>query len=255
MKTLFLKISAALILAAAVAACGDGNSPSALTAPGEEKTPKTRALETGAALLQGKEPIGALNMYLDGFHFYNGRMDGQMEAHHYCGRLSEDFTQCAIYDGNDKQSRLMGVEYIVSEKVFRTLPEEEKKLWHSHVYEVKSGTLVAPGIPELAERELMEQIVSTYGKTWHTWHTEHGEAVPLGSPQLMMGFTADGQLKPELLKERDERLGISSHEKRQQRAAIPTPSIVPGADSWRTGPVVQLPHLAASRHDSGRAQR
>jgi hypothetical protein len=30
-------------------------------------------------------------------------------------------------------------------------PDDEKRLWHSHHYEVKSGILVAPGIPDLAE--------------------------------------------------------------------------------------------------------
>jgi hypothetical protein len=30
-----------------------------------------------------------------------------------------------------------GVEYIVSERLFLALPDEEKKLWHSHFYEVE----------------------------------------------------------------------------------------------------------------------
>jgi hypothetical protein len=41
------------------------------------------------------------------------------------------------------------LEYIISENLFKTLDEEDKKLWHSHHYEVKSGTLIAPGIPEV----------------------------------------------------------------------------------------------------------
>jgi Protein of unknown function (DUF1264) len=32
----------------------------------------------------------------------------------------------------------MGVEYIVSGRLFAGLPPEEKALWHSHVHEVKS---------------------------------------------------------------------------------------------------------------------
>lgn len=28
------------------------------------------------------------------------------------------------------------MEYVVSAKLFETLPEEEKKLWHSHFFEV-----------------------------------------------------------------------------------------------------------------------
>jgi len=29
-------------------------------------------------------------------------------------------------------ARLLGVEYIISERLFREQPEEEKKYWHSH---------------------------------------------------------------------------------------------------------------------------
>jgi Protein of unknown function (DUF1264) len=55
-----------------------------------------------------------------------------------------------IFDRNAPDARLIGIEYIVSEERFRALPDDEKRLWHSHRYEVKSGTLAAPGIPERA---------------------------------------------------------------------------------------------------------
>ena len=104
---------------------------------------------------------------MDGFHFYNGDMKGQMEAHHYCSVLNEDVNQCVIFDGNGKNAKIMGVEYIVSKKLFDGLPDDEKKLWHSHVYEVKSGALVAPGVPQVAEHAFMEKMIGTNGKTWH----------------------------------------------------------------------------------------
>ena len=116
--------------------------------PASEESTKTKVLEAGAALLQDKPPIDALNAYLDGFHFYNGNMKGQMEAHHYCANVNEDLIQCVIYDGNANDAKLMGVEYIVSARLFITLPDSEKAMWHSHVHEVKSGQLIAPGIPE-----------------------------------------------------------------------------------------------------------
>jgi hypothetical protein len=87
----------------------------------------------------------------------------------------------------------MGVEYIVSKKLYDTLPAEEKELWHRHVYEGKSGMLIAPGMPQVAEHKFMEIIAGTYGKTWHTWHTDQQRTLPTGHPLLMMGFTADGR--------------------------------------------------------------
>ncbi|GAL85975.1 hypothetical protein Slin_5113 [Sporocytophaga myxococcoides] len=228
--------------------CGGKNTEPYVKEPGAEDSSKKDVLETGAEVMQNKAPINAINLYLDGFHFYNGNMKGQMEAHHFCTVLNEDVTQCIIYDGNVKDAHIMGVEYIISEKLFKSLPEDEKKLWHSHNHEVKSGTLIAPGIPELAEHELMEKLISTYGKTWHTWHTDQDKELPYGSPQLMMGFTKDGQLEDSLLAKRDKNFKISTEEKRKNRADIPNHKILPGADSWQDGKVLQLSSLTKHEH-------
>lgn len=223
-----------------LAACGGENTSSNVQAPGAQESAKTKTLEAGAALIQDKAPVDALNVYLDGFHFYNGNMKGQMEAHHYCAILNEDLIQCVIYDGNAKAAKLMGVEYVVSARLFATLPETEKPLWHSHVHEVKSGQLIAPGIPDLAEHELMEKLVGTYGKTFHTWHTDMQQELPLGVPQIMMGFTADNQTNAAMVTARDARFGVSSERKRADRADIAAPAILPGADAWHRGTTVQI---------------
>jgi hypothetical protein len=236
------RLSTALSIAVAcgLAACGGNNTAPNVESPGEEESARTNLLEAGAALLQDRPPIEAINAYLDGFHFYNGNLKAQMEAHHYCSNVNEELIQCVIFDGNVREARLMGVEYIVSERLFAALPEAEKALWHSHVHEVKSGQLIAPGIPQVAEHELMEKLVGTYGKTFHTWHTNMGAQLPLGVPQVMMGFSADGQIDPALVAARDERFGVSSEQKRSARADIAAPPIAIGADSWQDGKVVQI---------------
>ncbi|MCQ6255554.1 OBAP family protein [Pseudomonas sp. Q11] len=244
-KSLFLVASFTLL-----SACAGTTSSSNVEAPGKPKTPTTQTLDAGAALLQSRPPVEALNAYLDGFHFYNGRLEMQMEAHHYCAILNEEVIQCVIYDGTRKDAKLMGVEYIVSEHLFNTLPPAEKALWHSHVHEVKSGQLIAPGIPEVAEHALMKKLVHTYGKTWHTWHTDLNKHLPLGVPQLMMGFTAEGQADPHMITQRDQRLEIDSAQKKKARAEIAAPAIAPGADAWQQGNIIQIvdPTQTPHRH-------
>jgi hypothetical protein len=192
----------------------------------------------GSSLLAAQAPLRALGVYLDGLHFRSGDMSDQMDVHHYCGALSEDLIQCVLFDGNGPAARMVGVEYVVSARLFARLPVEERSLWHSHRYEVKSGQLVAPGMPELEEHRLMEKLVSTYGKTWHTWASDPD--LPLGPPALMMGFTGDGQARPELLEARDRALGVSSAAKKAARADIPDAPILPGADGWQYGSAVRL---------------
>lgn len=238
----------ASLVSLTLVACGGDNSASAVKAPGAPESATTKVLELGAAVLQQKPPIDALNAYLDGFHFYSGRMAVQMEAHHYCAIVNEEVIQCVIYDGNARDAKLMGVEYIVSKRLYGTLPPAEKQLWHSHVHEIKSGQLIAPGIPQPAEQALMEKLVGTYGKTWHTWHTELNKLLPLGVPQLMMGFTADGQADAAMVQSRDQRFSIDSAGKRKDRASIPAPAIDPDADAWQKGRAVQLADPTGMEH-------
>jgi hypothetical protein len=175
-----------------------------------------------------------MSTYLNGFHMYADDMGRQVEASHFCIHLRHDLHQCVIFDRNEPDARLIGIEYIISEERFRGLPEDEKRLWHSHHYEVKSGVLVAPGIPDLAEHAYFSDLVTTYGKTFHTWQYDRDD-FPYGIPQLMMGFTEDGQANESLIRDRDRRLRVSTARKRQKRADIPTPQVVPGANFWQSG--------------------
>ncbi|ENB9665172.1 MULTISPECIES: OBAP family protein [Pseudomonas] len=221
-------------------ACSAPETKSPVESPGRPISATTQLLEAGAAALQSKPPIEAINVYLDGFHFYNGHPGVQMEAHHYCSILNEDVIQCVIFDGNTKGAKVMGVEYIINEKLFAGLPAKEKAMWHSHVYEVSSGQLIAPGIPAPAEHALMERLAHTYGKTWHTWHTDQDKALPVGVPQLMMGFTADGQVDAAMVEQRNRRLGVDATRIKAQRADIRIPAADPQADGWEYGNVIQI---------------
>ena len=199
---------------------------------------KHRLLDVAAGAMQTKYPLDAMSTYLNGFHMYADEMGRQVEASHFCIHLRHDLHQCVIFDRNAPDARLIGIEYIITEERFRSLPEDEKRLWHSHHYEVKSGILVAPGIPELAEHAYFEDLVTTYGKTFHTWQYDRDD-FPYGIPQLMMGFTGDGQANEALIHDRDQRLGVSTPHKQRNRADIPMPKVVPGANSWESGRTVQ----------------
>src|SRR5438552_18343214 len=75
-------------------------------------------------------PIGDIHAHVCGIHFYSGDISRQIIAEHYCAHLSDEVLQCILYDSNKPGARLIGVEYIVSAKIFDSLPPEEKKLWH-----------------------------------------------------------------------------------------------------------------------------
>lgn len=214
----------AAIAAVAALAWVGGHAQQQSSPPGSDKTAKTRTLEAGARLLQGQAPLRPMDVYLVGFHPMKDQPQHQMEAHHFCHQVNQDFAQCALFDGNGPKARLNGIEYIISEKLFDSLPAEERRYWHPHNAEILSGQLVAPGIPAAAEKALMKDKMNSYGKTWHVWHTggpgEAGDALPLGPPMLAWSFNRDGEARPGLVEGRDKRMGIDTADKRRQRADL-----------------------------------
>jgi len=194
-------------------------------------------LDSAASTTQSFVPPNQVCAHLNAVHAYASDPARQVEAHHYCAHVNEDMRQCLLYDSAEKNARLLGVEYMVSERLFRTLPPEEKKYWHSHVYEIKSGMLVMPkppGMPALvwdaAETKAMEELVSWYGKVYHFWQVDRGDRLPLGPPQLMMSVTRDETLDKHMLAERNERMGIDQEHKRKIREHIQAIDIDPLAD-------------------------
>jgi len=215
-----LNLASCVIFSGMLTAC-EPTAESSLQPQGQEKTAKTEMLEVGASLLQANSPLKSLDIYLDGFHADTEDPNHQMEAHHFCHQVNEDFAQCALFDGNTRQANLIGIEYIISEALFKSLPGAEKKYWHPHNFEILSGQLMAPGIPEMAEKELMKGKMNSYGKTWHVWNSapfgQAGDLMPFGEPKLEWSFNRDGEALPGLVEQRDQRLKVMSAEQRRQR--------------------------------------
>ncbi len=191
---------------------------------GKDKSTLTKVLETGANILQTATPADSMNIYLVGFHAAKDNPTHQMEAHHFCRQVNEDFAQCSLFDGNTEQANLIGIEYIISEKLFESLPEKEKEYWHPHNFEILSGQLIAPNIPDIAEKELMKGKMNSYGKTWHVWNSapfgKTGDKLPLGEPVLEWSFNREGEEMAGLIEQRDEKLNVNTMEKRQNRSDL-----------------------------------
>jgi len=128
---------------------------------------------------------------------------------------------------------------MITPKLYETLDAKERKLWHSHVFEVKSGMLVMPQpsalVPQAAwdkaETAEMEQVIELYGKVYHLWQVDRGDKLPLGEPQLMTSFTEAKQF-PGMEKHLDERdakfPGTDWRSKQDLRKDIPEPELHSG---------------------------
>ncbi|KAK3493045.1 uncharacterized protein B0T23DRAFT_317343 [Neurospora hispaniola] len=224
-------------------ACHDPANPSI---PGSPKTTLSSALETGASLAQDFSPVKSICAHLNAFHVYASDPTRFVEANHYCAHLTEDVRQCILYDSPNPGARILGIEYMITPKLYETLPQQERRYWHTHVFEVKSGMLIMPKPPglmpqaawEKAEKTEMEKVVTLYGKIYHLWQVDRGDKLPLGEPQLMTSFTDESQFPVDMekvLDERDQRFpGADWRAKREGRKDIEVPEMHPDADwTWK----------------------
>src|SRR4051794_41986447 len=88
---------------------------------GEGRSAWRVALEAGAALLQDMTPLKDFDIYVAGLHCARDDAGMQMEAHHFCRQVNQDLLQCVLFDGNTKDANLIGIEYIISARLFETL--------------------------------------------------------------------------------------------------------------------------------------
>lgn len=189
--------------------------------------------------VQDFSPLKNVCAHLNAFHAYAADPTRFVEANHYCGHLTGEVRQCLLYDSPGPGARLIGIEYMITPRLYETLDQTERRLWHSHVFEVKSGMLVLPQpsvfVPQAAwdkaETAEMADVVNLYGKVYHLWQVDRGDQLPLGEPQLMTSFTAAEQLPgfEKIMDERDKRFpGCDWRKKREMRAAIEEPKTHPG---------------------------
>lgn len=161
-------------------------------------------------------PMQGFHLHFCGIHIAKKDPRFQLVAQHYCGGVHDELHQCLLFDSAAKNARLLGVEYIISDRLFRELPDVEKKYWHPHTYEVLAGGLIAPGMPAADEAKFMKAILTTWGKTWHTW-PDPKAALPVGEPMLMWALTGDGQEDAAVIAARDKQFGVSTSKIRDQR--------------------------------------
>ena len=161
-------------------------------------------------------PLDNHHLHFCGIHCAKKDPRIQIVTQHYCGMVGEGMHQCLLYDSVGKNARLLGVEYIVTDEIYRKLPDVEKRYWHPHTYEVLSGGLIAPAMKPDDEMEFMKGLLLTWGKTWHTW-PDPTTPVPMGEPMLMWSLTGDGQGDTNVIAARDKEFRVKTADIRKQR--------------------------------------
>jgi len=222
-KTILVGVIFGVIAMALTKTHRDSSSVSSKIVPaGGPKTMNTRMLEWTSRLLQSYAPLGGNYLYFTSFPVSRDEKK-QMQAHHYCKQINEDFAQCVLFDSNSADAIITGCEYIISDRLFERLPASEKRHWHSHAEEVMSGRLACPGLPRMLETNVLKHKLNTHGKVWQFWmpslplpNMDDGGSLPFGDDHLAWSFVGERAPDPELMRQAGKEMGIDWEQKRQE---------------------------------------
>jgi hypothetical protein len=118
-------------------------------------------------------------------HLIDGKVRGPF--HHYCKIVSpEPFIECLLYETEDKNAKLVGVEYIVAKTMTRdekVLPKEVwKKVWHDHSVEGVIGNVKVLDLPPDKAKEFADTVAKTDGIIFSLW--PEGAKLPTGKASI-----------------------------------------------------------------------
>ena len=122
-----------------------------------------------------------------GVHLQKDKPSNAQVAYHFCKPLNDDVAQCLLYDGTGPDARLIGVEYLVSDPVYRSMPEEERAYWHDHKHEVDARLIRSLTQSGAEETVTLAKVRTLWGKVYHTWTS--GSTYPEGPPKLFWSVT------------------------------------------------------------------
>lgn len=83
-------------------------SAGGMAPPGQPTTVASKVLDMGAAAMQSLRPVKQVKQHVCTFALYAHDPKRQLETHHYASRLNQDFLQCAVYDSDRADARLIG---------------------------------------------------------------------------------------------------------------------------------------------------
>lgn len=124
----------------------------------------------------GKSPATGFTLHIDAKKHINDVPD--WVVHHYCKPINKDVSQCTLFESDEPNAKLIGVETIISPQLYAALPEAEKPNWHYHETEIPQVDAVLPGLSEKEAREVVAALEDTYGKVIIFW--KPNEPAPIG---------------------------------------------------------------------------
>jgi hypothetical protein len=131
---------------------------------------------------------------VDGYNLPQGHLnavrhnfdDPSLRVEHFCKPHDRVMMVCQLYDSNSANATLIGIEYIITQEQYYSLPNREKPYWHAHREELRPER-ADPRMPELSPEQAqaeMAKMFPTWGKVIITWIPS--DDLPSFPPQVQL---------------------------------------------------------------------
>lgn len=127
------------------------------------------------------KPHQGFTLHIDAEKHFPG--DGQKIAHHFCKQVKGGMFECQLYDSDDKDARLVGVETVVPTDVWKGFGAKEQALWHYHKEEIPKVNAKLPDLSPEEAAKVVETLNETYGKIYLLWDPAKSD-LPIGQPSI-----------------------------------------------------------------------
>jgi hypothetical protein len=137
-------------------------------------------LSVGSAAAAEK-PAEGFTLHIDAKLHFPGAPD--MVAHHYCKEVAGGMTECLLFESDEPNARLVGVEVIVGADAHAALPDDEKAMWHYHKEEIAKVSATLPDVSAEEGAKVLKDVEETYGKVYLLWDPGNSDK-PIGNPSV-----------------------------------------------------------------------
>lgn len=144
-------------------------------------TPTPAPATPPASQAESLKPSGEWLLHIDAKKHFPGKEN--LVAHHFCKQVLGGITECQLYDSDDKDARLVGVEVVVDANTWKTFSPAEQVLWHYHKEELPKIDAKLPDLSAEDADKVIKMLEETYGKVYLLWDPSVSDK-PVGNPSV-----------------------------------------------------------------------
>lgn len=114
-----------------------------------------------------ESPQKGFDLHVDAKHYVK---NARVPVHHWCKTINPQLIECLMFDSDNANANLIGIETIVTKDVWTAFAEKQKKEWHDHATEIIEAEATLPDTPAEEAAKIVEFLKGTRGRVVYIWN-------------------------------------------------------------------------------------